>query len=617
MALLLAGLGLVVLPVLAAAQNDDLDAYPWLYRRSGPPLTDGEPVASVLVVGDVMLGRGVAPALGGAGVSDPLAALPWLGAADLTLGNLESLIVDRPPPDAHSLAAPPGAAVALRQAGFDLLGLANNHALDRGARGLVETVARLRLAGVAAVGAGPSVETACAPVVREVNGIRLAVLAFDASGFPSGETGTPGWTTAGWDQARALAAIGVARREAQGVIVSVHWGYEYQVHSDPYQRRLARAMVEAGADLVVGHHPHVVQETEVQGESFVAYSLGNFVFDQQQGDTRQGLALRALFDRDGLRAVQGLPVWAGSAPRLMSPQEASPLLERVRPPVPRLGFACPPPLRGPGYACHPVEVDQTPVRGPFVAGGLDLTGDGVPERVRLADGRVTVSGEGYADWEGLPEWQVVDLALGDPDDDGRGEMVLALWKPDADGQLRSHPFIVGYRGGAYRVVWGGSAVADPILELELGDLDGDGVQELVVLEEADEERTVAVWRWHGWGYTLIWRSPPGPYSDLALTPDRAGNLVISLAGTLTQGREARHGLGAFAALRETEGPTGGTACPTSGSSSSTTTCSAITTITAPTGSSRPSESSTTSATFWATPRPTWSPPPGLRRFAGP
>lgn len=224
------------------------------------------------------------------------------------------------------------------------------------------------------------------------------------------------------------------------------------------------------------------------------------------------------------------------------------MLARARPPVPRLGFACPSPLRGPGYTCLPVEVNQTPVRGRFIAGGLDLTGDGVPEQVRLADGRVTVSGEGYADWEGLPEWQVVDLALGDPDDDGRGEMVLALWKPDADGRPRSHPFIVGYRGGAYRVVWGGSAVADPILELELGDLDGDGVQELVVLEEAGGERAVAVWRWHGWGYTLIWRSPSGPYSDLALTPDGAGNLAISVAArphAEAEGFQQEHGLRAL------------------------------------------------------------------------
>jgi hypothetical protein len=123
------------------------------------------------------------------------------------------------------------------------------------------------------------------------------------------------------------------------------------------------------------------------------------------------------------------------------------------------------------------------------------------------------------------------LALGDPNDDGRGELLLALWKRDAEGVPRSHPFLIGYREGAYRVLWGGSAVVDPILEVELGDVDGDGVQELVVLEDMDNDRAVSVWRWHGWGFSLLWRSPPGRYRDLALVRGRIGQpLVIAVAG---------------------------------------------------------------------------------------
>jgi hypothetical protein len=106
--------------------------------------------------------------------------------------------------------------------------------------------------------------------------------------------------------------------------------------------------------------------------------------------------------------------------------------------------------------------------------------------------------------------------------------MLVLFRSDANEILGSHPFVIGYRQGKYYDLWGGSAVADPILELELGDVDGDGQDELVVLEagEGEDSRTVAVWRWHGWGFSLIWRSEPGHYLDLQLLDDGQDNLVL-------------------------------------------------------------------------------------------
>jgi hypothetical protein len=203
-------------------------------------------------------------------------------------------------------------------------------------------------------------------------------------------------------------------------------------------------------------------------------------------------------------------------------------------PLRRIGFACENQAvrRSLDEACRPVEVPQSPQTGTFRTGTIDLTGDGAPEQVQLEGEQVIVLRDGVKVWRGLPEWRVVDLALGDPNDDGRGELLLALWKPDAEGEPRSHPFIIGYRQGAYRILWGGSAVADPICEVELGDVDGDGVQELIVLEEQGEglDRAVTVWRWHGWGFSLVWRSPPGHYRDLALMAVNADHpLVISVA----------------------------------------------------------------------------------------
>jgi poly-gamma-glutamate capsule biosynthesis protein CapA/YwtB (metallophosphatase superfamily) len=483
----------------------DLSTYPWLYLRDGTPVAAGERVVELIAVGDVMLGRGVAAE------PDPLAAVaPWLASADLALGNLECVIgkagAARPGP--YRLRAPLTAAAALRSAGFDLLGLANNHALDYGPQGLAETAVRLQEAGMTPVGAGADAAAAAQPVIREVDDVRLAFLALNMIPDPDDRPGEAGWTRADWDQSQAAAAIAEARADADAVIVSIHWGYEYDLRPDPAQHDAAQAMLDAGAALVIGHHPHVVQGTAAAANSFVAYSLGNLVFDQSQDETRYGLALRAFFDTDGLRAVQALPVRAGPRPRLMAPVEAATLLARVQPPPAQRSTAS-------------LAVTGRPSQaGVFHSGEIDLTGDGVPEQVRLDGGRVVIlstevqlgsaSGAGVETWQSLPEWYVVDLALGDPNDDGRAELLLALWKPDKAGVAHSHPFILGYREGAYRVLWGGSAVADPILGVELADLDAEGVQELIVLEQRGAIPAVAAWRWHGWGYTLLWRFPPRP-----------------------------------------------------------------------------------------------------------
>ena len=510
---------LVLLPLLVAAcapppgqAAPDLAAYPWLYLRGGEPLAPGERAVTVIAAGDVMLGRAVATE------AAPLAGIaPLLRTADLTVGNLECVVSDqgvaRPGP--YRLRAPLAAIASLRSAGFDVLGLANNHALDYGPMALAQTATRLRWAGIDTVGAGPSPEAALKPVIRQVGALEFAFLAFNAVPDPEDSPSDGGWTRAEWDRERAMAAVAAARAQADAVIVSVHWGYEYEQSPDPAQREMARALLSAGADLVIGHHPHVVQDTEASEGGFVAYSLGNLVFDQQQGETQEGLALRAVFDARGLRAVQALPLQAGPRPRLLSPGEAAPLLARIRPAPRRLGFACA------GDACHPLEVPQDPQSGLFRAGTADLTGDGVPEQVQLLDEQLTVYSAGTVVWRAPEDWRVADLALGDANDDGRSEMLLALWKADAAGVLRSHPFLVGYRQGAYRVLWGGSAVPDPIHEVELGDVDGDGAQELTVLEERDGARTVSVWRWHGWGFSLLWRSAPGALRDLVLLPGKA------------------------------------------------------------------------------------------------
>jgi hypothetical protein len=491
-----AGCVLLALSLLILGRSPSVDAAGsssgnWIFLRDGRPVAQAERVVEVLAVGDVMPGRGLADS---AGLFDHVTEV--LQNADLAIGNLEGAVADVVVEDpAHSLVLPLGTPDALAGAGFDLLSLANNHTLDAGAAGLAETRERLRAAGLLPVEVGPA-------LVRQIGGLTFGVLAWN--------------DVASADEQSLLDVVRQARQEADVVIVLTHWGQEYTRHPVLAQRELAADLLDAGADVILGSHPHVVQDVQIDDPTqaddharLVAYSLGNFAFDQGWDDTAQGLALRLLFDEGGLRAVQAIPLWTTPRPRWMDAEDSTALVERILQAA-REGFVCT------GELCRGTDVPDDVRSGIFYSGSIDLTGDGIAEIVRRQGESAEVLERGQIVWRNPAEWRVRDLALGDPNDDGRFEILLAVDKPGPSGSVTSHPFVVGYRGGMYRDLWGGSAVHAPLLEVELADLDEDGVEELVTIEASPDEaaRTLTVWRWHGWGFSLVWRSAPAKYHDL-------------------------------------------------------------------------------------------------------
>ncbi len=151
---------------------------------------------------------------------------------------------------------------------------------------------------------------------------------------------------------------------------------------------------------------------------------------------------------------------------------------------------------------------------------VDLRGDGVPLHATLSDGVVQVRDETQVVWQNeATTWNVTGMDAGDVDNDGRFELLLRLWKPDADGVMRSHPFLVGWRGGYYRVFWGGSAVARPIRDAAIGAISGPR-NLLVVLDGGatpdDPANRVAVFTFQDWQFVEQWHSEPGQYEQLAL-----------------------------------------------------------------------------------------------------
>ncbi len=274
------------------------------------PTTALPTTARVVLVGDVMLGRGVSrparedPEALFAGIADVISG------ADLAGANLESPLTNRPhiAVNTNAIAAPPERAMLLGDAGFDVAVVANNHATDSGRLTVIDTVAAVAAAGLAAVGGGPDRRTAFAPLVVEAGGVRVAFLAFDATlaGWPATQS-EPG--VAHWEPALAAAAVEQAAAAADVVIASVHGGIEYRRDTDRRMAGIAEQLAGWGADVVWGHGPHVVQPVYaipgLEGRTaVVATSLGNFLFDMGAAGTQTGAVLEVEIGREGVVAYR-------------------------------------------------------------------------------------------------------------------------------------------------------------------------------------------------------------------------------------------------------------------------------------------------------------------------
>jgi len=261
------------------------------------------PVVRMVWMGDVMLadGPGQVVAKGG----DPFAAVARaLAQADVRVANLECVIaqggqaLDKPWTfRAHPRVLP------LLSRHVDVVSVANNHAGDYGKQAFAEMLGRLQAAHLPYVGGGRDWREAHRPLIIERQGVRIALLAYDdffPRVFEAGER-LPGVAWA--EDAQVAYDIAQARQQADVVIPFMHWGQEHEPLANARQRELARLMIDAGADAVVGSHPHVVQDTEVYRGKPIIYSLGNFVFDGfSSPDNNTGWLLWMDVTRSGVQA---------------------------------------------------------------------------------------------------------------------------------------------------------------------------------------------------------------------------------------------------------------------------------------------------------------------------
>lgn len=289
--------------------------YPLSVTATGETLSAGtvriRPV-TLAAVGDITFGEQVGPTLGRLGGRYPWTSVaPLLRRADVTTGNLETAVSLRGTPAAKQYTFR-GAPWMLRPvhsyAGFDVLTLANNHAVDFGRAALLDTARAVRAAGMETIGAGANARLARRPAIVTRGGLRIAFLGYSDVN-PPGFSATPDAPgTAPADPTEIAADVHAALRRADVAVCFFHWGVELHAEPDSRQKELAAACLRAGASLVLGAHPHVFGPVvRPSRHTLVAWTLGNFVFPSAGATARTGI-LRVRLGTDGVEGYGKTPV---------------------------------------------------------------------------------------------------------------------------------------------------------------------------------------------------------------------------------------------------------------------------------------------------------------------
>ena len=254
-----------------------------------------DPDASITLAfaGDVNFAGRTARLLGDPATAfGPIASV--LRSADFTALNLETAVTGRgvPQPKNYHFRTTPLAFTALRDAGVDMVTMANNHVLDYGPAGLADTLAAARAARFPYVGIGTNAAAAWAPYVTTIRGMTIAIVGVSqvaelASSWVATST-RPGEANT-IDLSQTLAAVRAARRLASTVIVFMHWGTEGDACPDPAQLALAPQLAAAGASIIIGAHSHMLQGSGWLGHTFVAYGMGNFLWWERSYSTSTGV----------------------------------------------------------------------------------------------------------------------------------------------------------------------------------------------------------------------------------------------------------------------------------------------------------------------------------------
>mgnify|MGYP003440266385 CR=1 FL=1 len=282
----------------------------WVKQRMDIPDIRTPDFVTLNFTGDMMLDRGVKSSVRKNFDNDYGALFENLGMlkkADISFTNLEGTASDVgvDGKSLYSFHMDPTVVPAIAGSGIDVVSMANNHVGDWGVESYIDTLARLKENQIHYTGGGMNSAEAEEPVIIEKYGVKIGYLGFSDVG--------PVWMKATEDNAGLLLAsnprfdeiIKNASQKVDHLVVSFHWGDEYKTVHNARQEELAHKAIDAGAKIIIGHHPHVTQDVEIYKDGYIAYSLGNFIFDQSfSQNTMQGMLLEIKLGRDGSMTAQ-------------------------------------------------------------------------------------------------------------------------------------------------------------------------------------------------------------------------------------------------------------------------------------------------------------------------
>jgi poly-gamma-glutamate synthesis protein (capsule biosynthesis protein) len=305
--LLILGIGCLIL------KSREIEIVPQNPTSENPNLKVEEKPIVIILVGDIILERGVKLKIEKEGNGDfkfPfLKIADELKGADILFGNLEGPISDKGNKvgSIYSFRMDPKAIEGLDFAGFDILSLANNHAFDYGRKALEDTFLRLKAAGIDYIGAGFNEGEAFGPIIKEIQGTKIGFLAYTNLGPETWKATTKDSGIALIDRKsfeRIKRDIERTKKEVNILIVSLHAGEEYSTQPTQFQIDFSKMVIDAGADIMIGHHPHVVQKSDQYKTGYIFYSLGNFVFDQSfSKETMEGEIVKVLIENDKIKEI--------------------------------------------------------------------------------------------------------------------------------------------------------------------------------------------------------------------------------------------------------------------------------------------------------------------------